>query len=50
MVRTEAYSTVFLKYIFYFIVIPTFKPAYIFHRPTQTRTEYFIKHSQSKYI
>jgi len=29
-------------------VIPTFKPAYYFHRLAKTRTKYFLKHPQSK--
>jgi len=32
------------------MVIPTFKPAYFFQKSAQTRTKYFMKHPQSKYI
>jgi len=48
MVRTDTYCTIFFKYIFCFIVILTFEPAYFFQKQAQTKTKYLIKHPQSK--
>ena len=43
LVRIEAYSTVFFKCIFCFIVILTFKPVCFFQRPAQTRKKIFYQ-------
>jgi len=32
------------------MIISTFKPIYFFQKPAQTKTKYFMKHPQFKYI